>query len=78
MASAAIARLKVDYVVATSGIMGPEGATPSKPVGTVWIAVASKDKIETLQLHLRFDRLRNITLTAHNALNLLRKFILSN
>jgi len=77
MAKGAIETLEVDYVVATSGIMGPDGGSAEKPVGTVWIAAANKEKIETIQLHLRFDRERNILLTAHNALNFLRKFILS-
>ena len=64
--------------MATSGIMGPDGGTEEKPVGTVWIAVGNKEKIETVKLHFRFDRQRNIEMTAHNALNFLRKFILAN
>ncbi|HEV7783626.1 MAG TPA: nicotinamide-nucleotide amidohydrolase family protein [Chitinophagaceae bacterium] len=76
MASGALKSLKVDYALATSGIMGPQGGSEQKPVGTVWIGVANKDKVETLQLHLRFDRQRNIAMTAGNALNFLRKFIL--
>ncbi len=70
--------LHVDYAIATSGIMGPDGGTPEKPVGTVWIAVGNKESIETLQLQLRFDRLRNIAMTAATALNFLRKFIVKN
>ena len=77
MANGAVQTLKVDYALATSGIMGPGGGSEDKPVGTVWIAVASKEKTETLKLNLRFDRQRNISMTASNALNLLRKFILA-
>jgi len=77
MANGAAQTLKVDYALATSGIMGPGGGSEDKPVGTVWIAVASKEKTETLKLNLRFDRQRNIAMTAANALNFLRKFILS-
>ncbi len=70
--------MDVDYALAVSGIMGPDGGTEEKPVGTVWIAVGNKEKVETLQLNLRFDRQRNIGMTAANALNFLRKFILKN
>ena len=77
MVKGALTSLQADYAVATSGIMGPDGGTPEKPVGTVWIAAGNKDAIETLQLHLRFDRRRNIEMTAQNALNFLRKFILA-
>jgi nicotinamide-nucleotide amidase len=78
MALGAIKTLRVDYVLAVSGIMGPDGGMEEKPVGTVWIAAGNKDKIETLKLNLRFDRMRNIEMTASNALNFLRKFILKN
>jgi nicotinamide-nucleotide amidase len=77
MVKGAIEKLNVDYALATSGIMGPDGGSEEKPVGTVWIAVANKDKTETLKLNLRFDRQRNIGLAAANALNFLRKFILT-
>lgn len=77
MVKGAIKKLDVDFALATSGIMGPDGGSKEKPVGTVWIAAGNKEKIETLQLHLRFDRQRNITMTAGNALNFLRKFILA-
>lgn len=78
MVKGAISKLDVDYALATSGIMGPDGGSEEKPVGTVWIAVGNKEKILTYQLHLRFDRSRNIAMTAANAMNLLRKFILTN
>jgi nicotinamide-nucleotide amidase len=78
MVKGAISKLNVDFALATSGIMGPEGGTDEKPVGTVWIAAGNKEKVDTLKLNLRFDRLRNIGMTATNALNFLRKFILAN
>jgi nicotinamide-nucleotide amidase len=78
MAKGAINLLNTDYIIATSGIMGPSGGTKDKPVGTVWIALASKEKVETHLLNLRFDRARNISITANSALNLMRKFINSN
>lgn len=78
MVKGAVEKLQVDFAVATSGIMGPDGGTDEKPVGTVWIAAGNKEKIETAKLNLRFDRARNIEMTAHTALNFLRKFILAN
>jgi len=78
MVTGAIKALNTDYALATSGIMGPDGGSEEKPVGTVWIAAGNKDKVETLKLNLRFDRQRNIQMTAGNAMNFLRKFILAN
>jgi len=76
MVQGVIGRLNADYALATSGIMGPDGGTPEKPVGTVWIAVSDGKKTKTQKFHFRFDRERNIQLTAQNALNMLRKFML--
>jgi nicotinamide-nucleotide amidase len=65
------------YSVAVTGIAGPTGGTDSKPVGTVWIAIASDDGIIT-ELH-RFadDRKVNILRASYTALNMLRKQIIS-
>jgi nicotinamide-nucleotide amidase len=68
--------IKADYAIATSGIMGPDGGSPEKPVGTVWIAVGTKERIKASKHYFRYDRTRNIEMTAQMALNLLRKFIL--
>lgn len=78
MVTGVLATMQTDYAVAVSGIMGPDGGTPDKPVGTVWVAVGNHKKIDTKKLHFRFDRARNIELTSINALNLLRLFILQN
>lgn len=78
MAGAVLEIMQTDYAIAVSGIMGPDGGTKEKPVGMVWIAVASRATTQTQVFSFRYDRRRNIELTATNALNLLRIFILQN
>lgn len=75
MVQGAVTALNTDYALATSGIMGPDGGSPEKPVGMVWVAVGNRNKVVTQLFNFRFDRMRNIEMTAVNALNLLRKFI---
>jgi nicotinamide-nucleotide amidase len=77
MAKGALKNIGSDYVIAVSGIMGPGGGMPDKPAGTVWIAVGNKSHVQAQKLYFRFDRTRNIQLTAMNAMNLLRLFILA-
>ncbi|HJT72619.1 MAG TPA: CinA family nicotinamide mononucleotide deamidase-related protein [Chitinophaga sp.] len=75
MAIGALQQLKTDYIIAVSGIMGPDGGTPEKPVGTVWIAAGSAEKLVTVKFQLRFSRMNNIQMTATYAMNELRKLI---
>ncbi len=78
MVSGVLKTMNTDYALATSGIMGPDGGSEEKPVGTVWIAAGNNQKTETLKLNLRFDRVRNIEQASLTALNFLRKFIINN
>ncbi|CAN5498441.1 CinA family nicotinamide mononucleotide deamidase-related protein [soil metagenome] len=77
MAKGALKNIQTDYTIAVSGIMGPGGGMPGKPVGTVWVAVGNNNNLVTQKFNLRYDRQRNISLTANYALDLLRKFILA-
>ncbi len=70
-------KMKTDYGVSVSGIMGPAGQTIEKPLGMVWIGVSSKEKVYSKVFYLRFDRLRNIEVTANQAINLLRLLIIN-
>ena len=45
MVKGAIKALDVDYAMATSGIAGPGGGSPEKPVGTIWVAAGTKDAV---------------------------------
>ncbi|HNW68956.1 MAG TPA: competence/damage-inducible protein A [Bacteroidales bacterium] len=75
MAFGAQKLLKTDYALSTSGIAGPDGGTPEKPVGTVWIALATPKKIIAEKLMLGNDRERNIRRASLAAMNLLRKHL---
>jgi nicotinamide-nucleotide amidase len=75
MVKGILKKMNTNYAIAVSGIMGPDGGTVDKPVGTVWIAVASENKVIAKVLRFRFDRIKNIQLTAANALLMLRELI---
>lgn len=76
MVRGALDSLKTDLAIATSGIAGPGGGTREKPVGTIWIAVGTPEKIRTQKLQLGKDRIKNIELTTVFALEMARKFVL--
>lgn len=65
-----------DIGLATTGVAGPTGGTPEKPVGTVWIAYASEEDERAVRLQLSTDRGVNIGLTVTATLDLLRRQLL--
>ena len=77
MAEGVRRKMNADFSVATSGIAGPTGGTEEKPVGTVWIAIASPDKTIAEKFVFGDNRERNIIRSSQTALQLLRRTIIT-
>lgn len=71
-------KFKADYGLASSGIAGPGGGTPDKPVGLIWIACAFGDDVKTRRLNLTKDRDVNIRITSVALLTLLHQRLVQN
>jgi len=70
--------LNADYAISTTGIAGPTGGTPEKPVGTVWIGVSGPNKTFAKKYVFVGDhRERNIVRSAQTALQMLRRMVLA-
>lgn len=76
MASGAKRLLKADYALAVSGIAGPGGGTPSKPVGLVYVGLAGDGDPEVKELRLPGDRDRVRWMASQWSLDLLRRELL--
>lgn len=78
MALGLIKTLGCDCAIATSGIAGPDGGTPEKPVGTIWVAVAYKGKVVSECFKFNHIREVNITRTSSMALLMLLRLLHQN
>lgn len=76
MAEGVRSALGSDVGVSTTGIAGPDGGTPDKPVGTVWLGYADGESTYATKLQLTGDRAINIALSTTAAINLVRKQLL--
>lgn len=68
-------KLNADFAISTTGIAGPSGGTAEKPVGTVWIAVATKDAVKAKMFQFGDNRERNIVRSAQAGMMMLLKTI---
>jgi len=75
MAIGARKTYNTDFALSTTGIAGPGGGSLEKPIGTVWIGVATHDACFAKKFMLGTNRLRIIQVAADTALNMLRKKI---
>jgi len=71
----ALHNFKSDYAIAVTGIAGPDGGMPDKPVGTVWIAAASATKTVRKKFTFGSKRLQNIERSASAALFMLNTLL---
>jgi len=75
MARGALKALGADIAVAVSGIAGPGGGLPMKPVGTTWLGLSTNQDERTLVMHFNGDRRLNKTQAAAAALRLLLDYL---
>ncbi|RYY37602.1 MAG: competence/damage-inducible protein A [Sphingobacteriaceae bacterium] len=75
MAEGALRQFKSDYAIAVTGIAGPDGGTPDKPVGTVWIAVVSANNSQIKKFTFVGKRPQNIERSAISAFSMLNTLL---
>lgn len=76
LAEGARERFGADWALATTGISGPGGGSPEKPVGLVYVALAREEAVDVQELFLPFDRARHRLLTSQVALEWVRRALL--
>ncbi|MBA6292179.1 CinA family nicotinamide mononucleotide deamidase-related protein [Colwellia sp. MB3u-70] len=77
MAKGALAKSNADYVIAVSGIAGPDGATEDKPVGSVWIAWGNKQALQAKYYCIPVARQHFQQVVAARSLDLIRRMLIN-
>ena len=75
MVKGACATLDTDYAIAATGFAGPGGGTKEIPVGTIWLACGTKDKVVTRKVEEDHGRDINLAIATNVAIQLFRDFL---
>lgn len=75
MASGVREQFHTDIGLSTTGIAGPTGGTPDKPVGLVWIGISTPENTRAYECHFEGDRMQIKTQTVHQILHLLNEYL---
>lgn len=75
MVRGAVAIMRTDLAIASTGYAGPTGGTPAIPCGTMWVACGTANRQLSLCLHGDQDRERNVGLATEAAIRLLAQFL---
>jgi nicotinamide-nucleotide amidase len=76
MALGALTVLQADYAFAVTGLLGPESPNDKEATGTIWMAVASKDKVVSQKHHFHYDRHRNKEMATSMGMLMIYKFVI--
>ena len=75
MVKGACKALNTDYAISATGIAGPSGGTKEIPVGTIWLACGSLDRVVTLKVEEDHGRDINLAIATNKAMELFLKYL---
>lgn len=75
MVKGACAALATDYAIAATGVAGPGGGTKEIPVGTIWLACGSKDKVRTMKVEEDHGRDINLAIATNKAMQMFLDYL---
>ena len=75
MVKGACRALQTDYAIAATGLAGPTGGTKDIPVGTIWLACGSLDRVVTMKVEEDHGRDINLAIATNHAMELFLNFL---